>query len=297
MLFVVCALCAETVYGQNAATEDNVKPNVFIDYFSGPKNIPFEWIESLRNSVIEGINKTGRVSLIDVDSRSTLAIEKERRESGDVVAGDDMERLKVMTSEGANYLIQGQVGTFDASLHKDKEGKKYWQATCSYTLKVINPADGKLVSTKTFSHGDGFLMKIKKDTKEAAVAELCSQALYSMEDLVEETFKMEGLVIKVIPDKKEKKAESAYINIGSKHGVSKGSYFSVCIENKIVIDVPGGETIERISFKEIGRLEAKVVEAEDLTFCDIRKGKEEIWTAQKKGQRLIVRSMKDPRIF
>ena len=92
MLFLICVLCSLPLVAQDAVTEDKGKPNVFIDYFSGPRGIPFAWIESLRNSVISGINETGRVALIDVDSRSALAIEKERRESGEVVAGDEFGR-------------------------------------------------------------------------------------------------------------------------------------------------------------------------------------------------------------
>lgn len=298
MLLLACAFCTVSVYAQDAVTEDKGKPNVFIDYFSAPKGVPFAWIESLRNSVISGINETGRVALIDVDSRSALAIEKERRESGEVVAGDDMERLKVMTSEGANYLIQGHVGTFETSLHKDKEGKQYWRATCSYTLKVINPADGKLVVTKNFNHGDGFLLTVKKDTKEGAVAELCSQAKYSMRDLVDEAFKMEGLIIQIVEKKKkDKEAKTVYINIGSKHGVNENTYFSVCVENKISLKTGNGETIERVSQKEIGRIKAEVVEGEDITLCEVKKGGEEILKAFVEEQKLVVKSISKPGIF
>lgn len=298
MLFLICVLCALPLVAQDAVTEDKGKPNVFIDYFSGPRGIPFAWIESLRNSVISGINETGRVALIDVDSRSALAIEKERRESGEVVAGDDMERMKVMTSEGANYLIQGHVGTFEVTSHKDKEGKLYWKATCSYTLKVINPSNGKLVSTKNFSHGDGFLLTVKKDTKEGAVAELCSHAVYSMRDLVEEAFKMEGIIIQIVErKKKDKEAKTVYINIGSKQGVNDNTYFSVCIENKLSFKSADGTDVERISQREIGRIKAEVVEGEDITLCEVKKGGEEIVKAFEQEQKLIVKSIPKPGIF
>lgn len=265
--------------------EDGTKPNVFIDYFWRPKEIPFSWVEALRNSVIEGINNTDRVELIDVDSNSALAIEKSRRESGDLTAGDDMERLKVMTSEGANFLIQGRVSTFDTSIYTDDKGKKYWQATCSYTLKVINPADGKLVATKNFKHGQGITNSILEDTEDQAVAKLCSQAVKAVRELVDEAFKLEGQVLEIAETKKDK-AESVYISLGSKHGVSEGAYFAVCIERMVA---------GRTSQKVIGQLKAEAVEGEDLTLCEVKKGGKEIKAAMEQGQKLIVKSIQKPK--
>lgn len=277
---LVCAFSVEFVYAQDAVTEDKGKPNVFIDYFWRPKEVPFDWVEALRNSVIEGINETGRVELIDVDSNSALAIEKERRKSGEVVAGDDMERLKVMTSEGANFLIQGRVSTFDTSIYTNDKGRKYWQATCSYTLKVINPADGKLIATKNFKHGDGLLNGILEDTEDAAVAKLCTQAVKTVRDLVDDAFKMKGTILEIAEVKKDK-AEAVYISLGSKHGVGKGLVFDVCIERQIA---------GRTSQKVIGRLEAESVEGEDITLCKVKKGEKEIKAAFDAGQTLIVKS-------
>lgn len=265
--------------------EDGTKPNVFIDYFWRPKEMSFTWVEALRNSVIEGINATGRVELIDVDSNSALAIEKSRRESGEITAGDDMERLKVMTSEGANFLIQGRVSTFDTSIYTNDKGQKYWQATCSYTLKVINPADGKLVATKNFKHGQGITNSILEDTEEQAVAKLCSQAVKAVRELVDEAFKMEGQILEIAEIKKDK-AKSVYISLGSKHGVAEGAYFAVCIERQVA---------GRTSQKEIGQLKAKGVEGEDLTLCEVKKGGKEIKAAMDNGQKLVIKSIQKPK--
>lgn len=284
MMLLVCTFCAMSLNAQDAVTEDKGKPNVFIDYFWRPSNVSFNWVEALRNSVIEGINKTGRVELIDVDSNSALAVEKSRRESGEVVAGDDMERLKLMTSEGANFLIQGRVTTFDTSIYTNDEGKKYWQATCSYTLKVINPADGKLISTKNFKHGDGIINGILEDTEEAAVAKLCSQAVNAVRDLVDAAFKMEGTILEIAEVKKNK-AETVYISLGSKHGVSEGAYFEACIERQIA---------GRTSQKVIGELEAESVEGEDITLCDVKKGGKEIKAAIDGGQTVVIKSVPKP---
>ncbi|MDE6122450.1 MAG: hypothetical protein K2F76_04345, partial [Duncaniella dubosii] len=77
MLMLAIALPCET-----KAQESTGKPNVFIDYFWRPSEIPFTCAEQLRSYVIEGISNTKRIELIDVDSSDALAIEASRREAG-----------------------------------------------------------------------------------------------------------------------------------------------------------------------------------------------------------------------
>lgn len=79
-LGLALAFCA-AFFGSAAAQETTSKPNVFIDYFWRPSDLNSNTAEQVRNNVIEAINATNRVELIDVDSRSALAIEKDRRES------------------------------------------------------------------------------------------------------------------------------------------------------------------------------------------------------------------------
>lgn len=282
-LLVVCAFCAISAYAQ----EGGGKPNVFIDYFTRPSAVPFLWAENLRSCVIEGISATTRVELIDVDSRETLAIEKARRESGETVAGDDMDRMKVMTSEGANFLIQGTVTSISTDLNKLNDGSTYYTATCAYTLKVINPNDGKLVTTKTFKHGDGITNSVTADTKDEAVAKVCKQAVKAMRELVEAAFKVQGTILEIAAEKKGE-AEEVYISIGSDHGVGEGAFFSVCIERQIA---------GRTSQKEIGHLKVKAVEGGDITLCEVKKGGEEIKKAMDAGQTIVVKSMPKKKSF
>lgn len=283
LLFVVCVFCTVSA----AAQEEGGKPNVFIDYFTRPSSVPFLWTENLRSCVIEGIIATGRVELIDVDSKDALNIEKERRESGETVAGNDMDRLKVMTNEGANYLIQGTVTSISTDISKLKDGTTYYTATCAYTLKVINPNDGKLVSTKTFKHGDGITNGVTADTEEEAVSKVCRQAVKAMRELVEAAFKVQGTILEISAEKKGE-AKEVYISIGSDHGVGEGAYFSACIERKVA---------GRTSQKEIGQLKVKNVEGGDITLCEVKKGGEEIKKAIDAGQTVVVKSMKKTSIW
>lgn len=273
---MLCSFCVIPAIAQ----ESGGKPNVFIDYFTRPASVPFLWVENLRSCVIEGISATGRVELIDVDSKDALNIEKSRRESGETVAGDDMERMKVMTSEGANFLIQGIVTSIVTERKKLDDGTPYYTATCAYTLKVINPNDGKLVSTKNFKHGDGIINSVTGDTEEEAVSKVCKQATKAVRTLVEDAFKVQGVILEIASEKRGEAAE-VYISIGSDHGVGEGAFFNACIERQIA---------GRTSHKIIGELKVKNVEGGDITLCEVKKGGEEIKKAIDAGQTVVVKS-------
>lgn len=281
LLLVLCSFCIIPAIAQ----ESGSKPNVFIDYFTRPASVPFLWAENLRSCVIEGISATERVELIDVDSNDLLRIEEERRKSGNVVAGDDMERMKVMTGEGANFLIQGTVTSIVTERKTLDDGTPYYAATCAYTLKVINPNNGKLVSTKTFKHGGGIL-PVTGNNEEEAVSKVCKQAIKAIRALVEDAFKIQGTILEIASERRGK-AEEVYISIGSDHGVGEDAFFSVCIERQIK---------DRTSQREIGQLKVKNVEGGDITLCEVKKGGEEIKNAFDAGQTIVVKSMHKKRI-
>lgn len=280
IVLLFCVGCALSSYAQEEAS----KPNVFIDYFTRPASLKFLWAENLRSCVIEGISNTNRVNLIDVDSQDALRIEQSRRESGELSDGGDMDRLSVMTQEGADFLIQGTVTSIETDINKTDDGKYYYTATCAYTLKVINPKDGKLVTTKTFKHGDGITNIVTGDTEEEVVAKVCKQAIKGVRDLVEDAFKLQGTILDIAVEKKDK-AEEVYISLGAAHGVGEDAWFSVSVARTVA---------GRQSLKEIGRLKVKDVEGDDLTLCEVKKGDKEILEAFKAGQELVVRNTKKP---
>ena len=65
-------------------------------------------IRDRRNKVIEGIQKMDRVELIDVDANEALKTEAKRRQETSAM-GDAVCRSEVMTTLGAQYLIQGNI--------------------------------------------------------------------------------------------------------------------------------------------------------------------------------------------
>lgn len=262
------------------ADETKGKPNVLIDYFWRPANIPFSCAEQLRSYVIEGITSTNRVELIDVDSQDALSIEASRRESG-VDAGDDADRMKVMSQQGANFLIQGRIASLNIEEKTTDDGGKYYTGQISYTLKVINPNDGKLILTKTLKHGGELLNMETSSTADEAVTKVCRNAVKGVVPFIQEAFPLYGLLLEC-NEVKGDKVNSVYINLGTANGVAEKDRFEVCIVREIA---------GRKSTKTIGECEIAAVEGDDISSANIKKGNKEIKAAIDGGQTIVFKSV------
>lgn len=286
LLSAAAMLCG--VLAMFAQSEPQGKMNVFIDYFDRPSSVSFVWEEAIRNNVMEGIQKTNRVNLIDVDSRGTLAIERSRREQDNASAGDDMDRLKVMTEEGANLLIKGIVTDVTSKQTYDSKGQPLgYEASLTFTIKVIDPSNGTTVVTENFKFPKNLFSDLASTfTKTTAksddeAVQNCAQSIVGeMKKFVDKAFPSVGQIIE-IDEKKGSEAKSAYINLGSENGMSKGAKFEVRVKRLI-----GGKT----SFKLLGEAEVVDVEGDDLSKIKIKKGGKEILEAFDGGQELVVRS-------
>ncbi|WP_234395710.1 penicillin-binding protein activator LpoB [Bacteroides sp. Marseille-P3684] len=263
-----------TMYGQVKE-----KPVVFVDYFDAPSNANKALIETLRGKVIEGIQETQRLQVIDVASHAELKDEAERRKSESAM-GDMTARTSEMRTLGADYIITGTIATMTATEQRDSDNKLYYKGSIHWTIKVIDAATGTLKTTQTFDHS-GFTGS-RGDTRNEAIAKTCDYAKNSMDNFVNETFPIEGLILKVETVKKDK-AQTVYIDLGNAQGVTDGQRFNVFLETDIAGEI--GRT-------EIGALSAKEVVSAQRTLCKVTKGGKEIQEAFQKGQKLIVISRK-----
>lgn len=276
LLIMALGLMALNSYGQN---DTEGKEKVYIDYFSHSKNISNAMAEALRSKVIEGIHEMNRVVLIDVASDEALKKEALRRQEESAM-GDVTARSEEMKTLGAKYLIQGQISSITATKKKTDDGKVYYKGSVSYTLKVVDPSDGTLKATQTFTH-EG-LTGGRGDTADEAITGTLDYVKYSMGDFVDEYFKMEGMIVQIEEVKKDK-ARTVYIDLGKAKGVLESQKFLVYAE----MDIAG-----EVSRKEIGQLNVKEVLSAGRSLCKVTKGGEEIYTKNKEGVKLIVVSRK-----
>ena len=280
--FVILLLCLWGISFALCAQENTEKAVVYVEYFSNPKRIDPGLIKVLRDNIIQGIQETNRVVLVDVASQSSLANEEERRKVESAMS-DVTARTAEMRTLGAQYIITGEVTSMAATRQTLSSGSVYYKGSVHWTIKVIDAATGTLKATKTFAH-EG-LTGSTGDTQNAAIASTCSYAKISMEDFVDDTFPIEGQILKIESlSKKNDKAETVYIDLGSARGIAKKQKFTVYIE----VDIAG-----ELSRKEIGSLSAQEVLSAKRTLCKVTKGGDKVLEASKAGQKLVVVSRKE----
>lgn len=256
------------------------KPVVYIEYFSRPANVDATLAEALRNKAIEGIQETNRVKLVDVASQSGLNSEEERRKAESAM-GDATARTAEMNTLGANYIITGEIVSMGATERKDDKGKISYKGSVHWSIKVIDAATGTLKTTKSFAH-EG-LTGNTGDTPSAAISATCNYAKHSMDDFIDDTFPVEGLILKVETLNKKNAAQTVIIDLGTAAGVVKGQKFTVYLE----ADVAG-----EIALTEIGSLNAQEVISGKRSICKVIKGGDKIANAMNNEQKLVIVSRK-----
>jgi len=268
--------------------EEQKKTNLLIDYFYTPKSVKQAHAGLIRNVVIDELNKSNRVKIIDVETTPTLRLEEDRREVG-VSAGDDMERLALMTQEGADLLLQGVVN--DISIKEttttNSKGEKSttYDATINITLKTIDPKTGTVAETTTFTVPSGFIdfgtLAILAYSPDEAVSEYSKKLLpKKLKKFINDAFPVEGHVLE-LAEVKGKDAKTLYIDLGENFGAQKKQKF----------DVREIRTIStRTSRKVIGEVEIIDVEGEDISLCKVTKGGDKIKAAVDAEMSLIITS-------
>lgn len=260
--------------------ESKGKPNVLIDYFWRSTDIPFAAAEQLRGYVMESLVNTKRAEIMDVDTKSTLRIEAERREAG-VEAGDDAERMKVMAQEGANFLVDGRITSLVTEKKKNDDGGIYYTSQVGYTLKVINPNDGKTILTRSFTHGGELFGDNVGNTPEEAVTKAVKKARDGVSGFFQEAFPLFGLLLEA-GEVKDGKVNTAYMSLGEAHGVAKKDKFDVCVVREIA---------GRKSVKAIAEAEVTAVEGDDISAVKIKKNQKELKAAIDGGQTIVFKSV------
>lgn len=273
LLSIALLIVGVAVYAQ--------KPVVLIDYFNAPNSVKAAGVTAVRSAVIAGINDMNRVQLIDVESESSLNMEGVRRGKESAMY-DQTARMGAIKTLGAQYIITGTVSNVSGEYHKTDNGS-YYSGNIVYSLSVVRVEDGVTIGTKNVTYA-GLTGNVGSTADEAVVSTL-NRVKQSMDNFVNEYFKLKGVIVEMKEtNKKGDKVSSLYINLGSEAGMSKGQKLDVLQ----VLMVAGAEGEEGI-----GSLTVEKVLAPALSECKVTKGGKDIMTAFKAGAELRVVTKKD----
>ncbi len=263
------------------------KPTVYVQEFENSANVKDGWVETIRGAVIEGFHNSNRMVLVDAITEQAR-YEEELRRLKDNLATEDLETAEALKTRGAHVLLNGDVTSLTVPGSRLESGTMSYDATVTFTLRVVNALDGSLLGSKTFTLPKGFggisitSLKGVYETEDAAVQALNGDVTKAMKDFVEESFPLVGSVEDIDAlSKNGKEVEKLYIGLGSEDGLAKGVKLDVKLVQKIG---------KRTANKTIGEVEVVEVAGDDISLCKVKKGGEEIKNALDQGQTVLVSS-------
>lgn len=248
------------------------KPVVVVDYFTSP-SCTEAGVSALRSQVIAGLTETNRVTLIDVQTESSLAVEADRR-SSELAMEDQTARMGAMKTLGANYIITGVASKIGADQKTMDDGSIYYSGNVVYSLKVVNAEDGTLVGAETYTYSD--ITGSNGSTAEEAIVATLKKSSKDMKFFVSKYFKIKGTIVEM-GEMKGGKAKNCYISLGSSAGMEKGQKCEV-FEVKTI----AGREAEQL----VGVISVEEVMADDLSDCKFVSGAKEIVAAFQAGHEL-----------
>ncbi len=272
-LVALMMLCVISAFAQDS--DQNAKKGVCVDEFTFNSSIGTNWVTNLRNNVMEGILKTGRVQVIDITTLKDLPKEEQ-------------DRLAKIKELGVDVLLQGHYNSLDCQA-KTKDGKTHYETASDFNLTLKNVETGEVISTQNFKNTWS-----SGETSKESITSALQGAIDDMRKFIDDNFKMEAIIKALDQVHPKKGAKTVYITVGSDAGVQVGgglldtalnagasgaSIFDVFQEVKIV---------DQIATKQIGTLKAKEVMGANLTLCTVTKGGKEIQKAFEQNIKLIV---------
>jgi len=263
------------------------KPTVYVQEFENTANVKDGWVETVRGAVLEGFHNSNRMVLVDAVTEQAR-YEEELRRLKDNLATDDLETAEALKTRGAHVLLNGDVTSLTVPGSRLSSGTMSYDATVTFTLRVVNALDGSLLGTKTFTLPKSFGgisvtgLKGVYETEDAAVQALKGDITKAMKGFVEESFPIIGSIEDVDAlSKNGKEVETLYVGLGSEDGLVKGLKLDVKLEQKIG---------KRTALKTIGEIEVEEVAGDDIALCKVKKGGLEIKNALDQGQKVLVTS-------
>ena len=281
LLFLVFALCASVASSAQGVTKQVVN----VEGFSYSNDFSQAEAAIVRNNVIQSLQSTKRIIVVDLAQQQSIQSEAERRKSE--AAMNDEHEVADITQLNANYILKGMLNSVNT---EHKSGKNiigggtysYYETTLNYTIQLIDPATGATMSSYSYT-ASGRDDNSQQASRSAAV----NGSSANMKKFIEEAFPVKGTIVQVA-EGDSKKAKTVYINLGNDQGIQKGQKFVVYV----VIDIAGEK-----SEKEIGTLTAVEVMSASRTLCKVNDGGDVIATNLASNVEMTIKSRAKKGLF
>ena len=253
------------------------KQTVFVDDFNSDIKVPTNVLAQIRASVINGIIKTNRVSIVDA-----LTIPPTEETYAPI---ENALRYR------AQYLLQGRLLNREATDDGISPQKQFHSRENSYkeefilSIQLVRTSDGTTIFSRNYEENGS------SSGREASQYNALKNALinipYKMRTFIEQYFKVHGTIVELVTDN-GRKAKSVYINLGYNDPITEGQRFDVIAETTINGYLMG---------KKIGEIRIKEMTGPKFSLCKVMsKGGEDILKALQKKTKLHIIS-RQARLF
>lgn len=180
------------------------------------------------------------VSVGDFDSAVSVDLDVEDKVKSNVVSGlSNVGHLQMIESKdgmGADYLVTGNVLSYNVSRLVNDKGEVYYKTTMSYSITATNMKENTTI-TETYKYdGDG-LVNMKygySQDKNASMEKVFTYIESDMKRFAFNNFPLTGQIVEAdyVVDKKGKLTE-CYITLGSDDGVDSKTKFEIYLGKMI----------------------------------------------------------------
>ena len=249
------------------------KYTIYIDDFNSEIKIPNKVLSTIRNVVLDGIQQTNRVNIIDAVS---------------VGANLNLSPLEDARRFRAEYLLKGNLiqreATDDGSSHRRYHSRENsYKEKFKLQLDLIRTSDGTTIGTRIYEETGS---SSGKDASQFAALEHSLLGMsYEMRNFIENYFKVYGSILKLAGDN-GKKAKTVYINLGYDDPIKEGQRFDVMEDGMI-----DGNYME----DKVGEVRIDKIMGPKISLCKVNKGGEDILRIINEGKitlRLVSRKAK-----
>lgn len=220
------------------------------------------------------------VSVGDFDSAVSVDLDVEDKVKSNVVSGlSNVGHLQMIESKdgmGADYLVTGNVLSYNVSRLVNDKGEVWYKTTMSYSITATNMKENTTI-TETYKYdGDG-LVNMKygySQDKNASMEKVFTYIESDMKRFAFNNFPLTGQIVEAdyVVDKKGKLTE-CYITLGSDDGVDSKTKFEIYLGKMIagrttrqkadvtltVVEVVAGDLARcKVSGKEADKVAAAV---------------------------------------
>ena len=198
------------------------------------------------------------------------------------------ENPKVLAVEDKNcaHKLLTVIQNYKQYTYRDStNGKSYYKVEFHYTVAIKNTEKNEVLAQGMSKKGSAQSEKSYAEAFASACSTLPFQS--DLNEVVEESFALVGLITKIEPDpKKPQRAGMVYIDLGTNHGVRKNQWFDVFIVNN-------GNVSDRVATIHLEKAEATT------SICKAKKDKEQLlalWNGNN-GAKFAVVSRMESNIF